>query len=586
MATRFILMVIILTISSWTRAQTLGEALNATNLAWSTSGSVGAQGWSVQSTSTHDGVSAARSGSVNFDIQTSTVETTVNGPGTLSFWWKNPSANRLSFISGSTTLASITSYPSWEQQTFHLGSGVRTLKWVLSALPAPQDPFRFGYLDEVSFTDGTTAPIIITQPLNQSVPTGMNAMFTVAAGGTPPLAYQWRFDDVNIPGATAASLTITNVQATHLGFFRVIITNEFGSVVSSNASLEFGEITAWGLGQYGQTAVPAGATNIIAIAGGDYHSLALRADGQVLAWGRNQFGQAIVPPSLTNVVAVAGGATHSLALKADGTVAAWGSHEMGETNVPPGLTNVVAVAAGNAHNLVLKSDGTVAAWGWNIFGQTNIPAGLTDVVAVAASHGHSMALKRDGVVVAWGNNDYDRTNLPGYVRNVIAIEAGDDTCVAIRSDRTIVTWGRFGLVSMPTVATNIVAVETDYAHSLALRADGKVIAWGFSSTGVTNVLLNLSNVVAIAAGRNHNLALIGSGPPRVNALFVNPTRMENQFTVSLLSQSGRVYGLEYKESLTDLEWTVLPLAAGNGGTLVLCDPAAADAQRFYRVRQW
>ena len=70
-----------------------------------------------------------------------------------------------------------------------------------------------------------------------------------------------------------------------------------------------------------------------------------------------------VPAGLTNVVAIAGGGYHSLALKYDGTVVAWGDNSAGQTNVPAGLSNVVAVAAGGFHSLALKNDGSVVAWG-------------------------------------------------------------------------------------------------------------------------------------------------------------------------------------------------------------------------------
>ena len=65
-------------------AVTLGEALNATNFTW-TSG--GAASWLAQSTTTHDGVAAAQSGTITHSQET-WLETTVTGPGPLSFWWK------------------------------------------------------------------------------------------------------------------------------------------------------------------------------------------------------------------------------------------------------------------------------------------------------------------------------------------------------------------------------------------------------------------------------------------------------------------------------------------------------------------
>src|SRR4051794_17321081 len=48
--------------------------------------------------------------------------------------------------------------------------------------------------------------------------------------------------------------------------------------------------------------------------------------GEVVAWGENDSGQISVPAGLTNVVAVAANVNHSLALRIDGTVVAWGDN--------------------------------------------------------------------------------------------------------------------------------------------------------------------------------------------------------------------------------------------------------------------
>src|ERR1039458_367185 len=88
--------------------------------------------------------------------------------------------------------------------------------------------------------------------------------------------------------------------------------------------------------------------------------------GTVIAWGDNTYGQCNVPQGLTNVMAIAAGYQHSLALKMDGTVAAWGKDDdNGEADVPVGLSNVKAIAAGWGTSLALKGDGTVKAWGWD-----------------------------------------------------------------------------------------------------------------------------------------------------------------------------------------------------------------------------
>jgi uncharacterized membrane protein len=116
--------------------------------------------------------------------------------------------------------------------------------------------------------------------------------------------------------------------------------------------------------------------------------------GTPLAWGYNNYGQSDIPSGLTDVVDMAGGTYHSLALKSDGTVVAWGLNQDGQSNVPSGLTGVIDVAGGTYHSLALKSDGTVVAWGDNFYGQSDVPSGLTGVVNVAAGAYHNLAVKQ------------------------------------------------------------------------------------------------------------------------------------------------------------------------------------------------
>src|SRR5882724_654031 len=63
---------------------------------------------------------------------------------------------------------------------------------------------------------------------------------------------------------------------------------------------------------------------------------------EVYTWG----SQNLLPANLTNVVAIAMGHNHSLALNRDGTISAWGYDGEGPIRVPSGLTNVVAISAG------------------------------------------------------------------------------------------------------------------------------------------------------------------------------------------------------------------------------------------------
>jgi hypothetical protein len=80
-------------------------------------------------------------------------------------------------------------------------------------------------------------PAIVAQPQNQFVVIGSNATLTVAASGTPPLDYQWRFNGANLPGATLGSFTHANAQFAHSGYYDVIVSNTFGQVTSQVALL-------------------------------------------------------------------------------------------------------------------------------------------------------------------------------------------------------------------------------------------------------------------------------------------------------------------------------------------------------------
>ncbi|HEV2434581.1 MAG TPA: immunoglobulin domain-containing protein, partial [Verrucomicrobiae bacterium] len=80
-------------------------------------------------------------------------------------------------------------------------------------------------------------PTITSQPTNQTVVVGQTATFSVSAGGTPPLSYQWTFDTTNIAGATNASLVLNDVQFTNAGNYAVIVSNAVSAVLSSNAVL-------------------------------------------------------------------------------------------------------------------------------------------------------------------------------------------------------------------------------------------------------------------------------------------------------------------------------------------------------------
>ena len=82
-----------------------------------------------------------------------------------------------------------------------------------------------------------TPPEITVQPMSQSVAFEDDVTLNVTATGSPTLRYQWRFNGVNLSGATDSSLMVGGVQAADLGRYSVIVQNGVGAVTSAQAEL-------------------------------------------------------------------------------------------------------------------------------------------------------------------------------------------------------------------------------------------------------------------------------------------------------------------------------------------------------------
>jgi len=80
-------------------------------------------------------------------------------------------------------------------------------------------------------------PTITAQPQSLTLGFGSSAVFSVAAIGSAPLAYQWFFDDSIIPGATGTNYTIADVQDSDAGYYKVVVSDSVGATTSYWAAL-------------------------------------------------------------------------------------------------------------------------------------------------------------------------------------------------------------------------------------------------------------------------------------------------------------------------------------------------------------
>lgn len=93
-------------------------------------------------------------------------------------------------------------------------------------------------LDASAVLTGTNnyPPLMVRSPTNQFAQQGDTVTLQPVATGSA-LKYQWRFNGTNLNGATASSLSLTNVQGSHSGSYFVLASNAFGSVTSAVATL-------------------------------------------------------------------------------------------------------------------------------------------------------------------------------------------------------------------------------------------------------------------------------------------------------------------------------------------------------------
>lgn len=170
---------------------TLSDALDAVQYAWSSS----TPGWKRQSLVTHDGVDAAKSEPA-VNNQSRTLETSITGPGTLSFHWKVDSEQNADFLSvainSTSAYQQISGNVNWQEVSFQLPAGQHTVVWSYSKNAAASAGADCGWVDQVRFI----ADSDVNLPVLQSVIISPNPV-NVSNGGQTVTVTLEASDDYN-----------------------------------------------------------------------------------------------------------------------------------------------------------------------------------------------------------------------------------------------------------------------------------------------------------------------------------------------------------------------------------------------------
>jgi hypothetical protein len=236
------------------RAQSFSEALDTASLVWTSSGSTLTTNglWRGHSSlDAHDGLDCALSqleAECAYISQSASLETMVQGPARVTFWWKISGSIAYSYSwlscgadSGSQRSIAADMNPDWAMEEVFVDSGIHAVAWTHETYWYASPPWcaygtSVARVDEVSVTP-LTVPVIVEQPFDLTSDAGTTASFQVTAYGAAPMNYHWRLDGTNLVGATNNIYTITNVQAQHAGTYSVVVSNGYGFSVSADALL-------------------------------------------------------------------------------------------------------------------------------------------------------------------------------------------------------------------------------------------------------------------------------------------------------------------------------------------------------------
>jgi len=418
--------------------------------------------------------------------------------------------------------------------------------------------WAWGRNDKGQLGDGTTenrnAPVQIGEDSDWvAVAAGFNFSVAVKANGT---LWSWGTNENGVLGNGAYSDSTIPTRVGVGASWRAVAAGRMHTLALQND----GSLWAWGANGAGQLAInpdPAGGGAImkttptaiagswVAVAAGEFHSLAIDLSGDIYSWGANT----------SNQLARSGGSSVS---DYNVTIARDGSNNPLNSGVSG------TVAAGADFSVTVNSLGHLYSWGSNTYGQLGRGLGAsgvglvrTDVTSVSVGQGHLVMTDALGNVMAWGRSDCgqvrpyaspgDFTGSPevvsasvGLSLGGVAVVAGYKTTAYVTQSGSVATIGRgiegqhgdgvvqvVGAPSERWPSSSWKQIVVGERHSLAIDQSDKLWAWGDNSVAQLGDGTNTDssvpvspdaqagNWVKVAIGANNSAAIRADG-----ALFV------------------------------------------------------------------
>ena len=229
----------------------IGDAVDNTSLTWTTGGNAN---WAWQAAISYYGGDAAQSGTITHS-QSTWVQTTVTGPGTLSFYWKVSSESNYDYlrfyIDGAEQSGKISGEVNWQQKSYTIPSGTHTLKWAYTKDVSINKGSDKGWLDYVVLTPLPTVTIVATDSTaTEAGPTtgqftitrtgattsALTVYYGVSGTATSGSDYNSIGTSVTIPvGSSTATITVTPINDTAVESDETVVVT-----LSSNAAYKVG----------------------------------------------------------------------------------------------------------------------------------------------------------------------------------------------------------------------------------------------------------------------------------------------------------------------------------------------------------